>query len=217
MIKVALTGGIASGKSTVLKMFKELGAKVLDCDRIAKALTRRGNRGYKRIVQEFGPEILDEKGRINRKKLAQIVFFDEEKRKKLNSLIHPLVYERLEKRMKRMREDVVIVDVPLLVESGGEKMFDKIIVVYSEPFVQLNRLIMRGLSEEEALARMKSQASWKERLRVADFVVRGDVDIKETKKEVEKIWENIKNCLQGNERCFRIKGKDKQEVHPACC
>jgi dephospho-CoA kinase len=217
VIKVALTGGIASGKSTVLKMFKELGAKVLDCDRIAKALTRRGNRGYKRIVQEFGPEILDEKGRINRKKLAQIVFFDEEKRKKLNSLIHPLVYERLEKRMKRMREDVVIVDVPLLVESGGEKMFDKIIVVYSEPFVQLNRLIMRGLSEEEALARMKSQASWKERLRVADFVVRGDVDIKETKKEVEKIWENIKNCLQGNERCFRIKGKDKQEVHPACC
>jgi len=217
VIKVALTGGIASGKSTVLKMFKELGAKVLDCDRIAKALTRRGNRGYKRIVQEFGPEILDEKGRIDRKKLAQIVFFDEEKRKKLNSLIHPLVYERLEKRMKRMREDVVIVDVPLLVESGGEKMFDKVIVVYSEPFVQLNRLIIRGLSEEEALARIRSQASWEERLRVADFVVRGDVDIKETKKEVEKIWKHIKNCLQGNERCFRIERKDKQEVHPACC
>jgi dephospho-CoA kinase len=216
VIKVALTGGIASGKSTVLKMFKELGAKVLDCDRIAKALTRRGNRGYKRIVQEFGPEILDEKGRIDRKKLAQIVFFDEEKRKKLNSLIHPLVYERLEKRMRRMKEDVVIVDVPLLVESGGEKMFDKIIVVYSEPFVQLNRLIIRGLSEEEALARMRSQASWEERLRVADFVIRGDVDIDETKKEVEKIWKHIKNCLQGNEGCIKMEAKDKQEVYSTC-
>ena len=217
MIKVALTGGIASGKSTVLKMFKELGAKVLDCDRIAKALTRKGNRGYKRIVKEFGPEILDEEGRINRKKLAHIVFFDEEKRKKLNSLLHPLVYERLEERMRRMKEDVVIVDVPLLVESGGENLFDKVVVVYSELFVQLNRLIIRGISEEEALARIRSQASWEERLRVADFVVRGDVDIEETKKEVEKIWKYIKNCLQENERCFKIEIKDRQEVHPACC
>jgi dephospho-CoA kinase len=217
VIKVALTGGIASGKSTVLKMFKELGAKVLDCDRIAKALTRKGNRGYKRIVKEFGPEILDEEGRINRKKLAHIVFFDEEKRKKLNSLLHPLVYERLEERMRRMKEDVVIVDVPLLVESGGENLFDKVVVVYSELFVQLNRLIIRGISEEEALARIRSQASWEERLRVADFVVRGDVDIEETKKEVEKIWKYIKNCLQENERCFKIEIKDRQEVHPACC
>lgn len=217
MIKVALTGGIASGKSTVLKMFKELGAKVLDCDRIAKALTRKGNRGYKRIVKEFGPEILDEEGRINRKKLAHIVFFDEEKRKKLNSLLHPLVYERLEERMRRMKEDVVIVDVPLLVESGGENLFDKVVVVYSELFVQLNRLIIRGISEEEALARIRSQASWEERLRVANFVVRGDVDIEETKKEVEKIWKYIKNCLQENERCFKIEIKDRQEVHPACC
>jgi dephospho-CoA kinase len=217
VIKVALTGGIASGKSTVLKMFKELGAKVLDCDRIAKALTRKGNRGYKRIVKEFGPEILDEEGRINRKKLAHIVFFDEEKRKKLNSLLHPLVYERLEERMRRMKEDVVIVDVPLLVESGGENLFDKVVVVYSELFVQLNRLIIRGISEEEALARIRSQASWEERLRVANFVVRGDVDIEETKKEVEKIWKYIKNCLQENERCFKIEIKDRQEVHPACC
>jgi dephospho-CoA kinase len=217
VIKVALTGGIASGKSTVLKMFKELGAKVLDCDRIAKALTRKGNRGYKRIVKEFGPEILDDKGRIDRKKLAQIVFFDEEKRKKLNSLIHPLVYERLEERMRRMKEDVVIVDIPLLVESGGERLFDKIIVVYSEPFVQLNRLIIRGISEGEALARMRSQASWEERLRVADFVIRGDVDIEETKREVEKIWKYIKNCLHENEGCIRIERKDKQEVYPACC
>ncbi|MGB9878168.1 MAG: dephospho-CoA kinase [bacterium] len=217
MIKVALTGGIASGKSTVLKMFKELGAQVLDCDRIAKALTRKGNRGYKRIVNEFGMDILDEKGRIDRKKLASIVFFDEEKRKRLNSLIHPLVYERLEKRMRKMREGIVIVDVPLLVESGGESLFDKIIVVYAEPFVQLNRLIIRGFSEEEAKARMKAQASWEERLRIADFVVRGDVEMEETKKEVEKIWRMLKNCLQRKAGCYNIEAEDKQEVYPACC
>ncbi len=217
MIKVALTGGIASGKSTVLKMFKELGAQVLDCDRIAKALTRKGNRGYKRIVNEFGMDILDEKGRIDRKKLASIVFFDEEKRKRLNSLIHPLVYERLEKRMRKMREGIVIVDVPLLVESGGESLFDKIIVVYAEPFVQLNRLIIRGFSEEEAKARMKAQASWEERLRIADFVVRGDVEMEETKKEVEKIWRILKNCLQRKAGCYNVEAKDKQEVYPACC
>ncbi|MGB9607380.1 MAG: dephospho-CoA kinase [bacterium] len=217
MIKVALTGGIASGKSTVLKMFKELGAQVLDCDRIAKALTRKGNRGYKRIVNEFGTDILDEKGRIDRKKLASIVFFDEEKRKRLNSLIHPLVYERLEKRMRKMREGIVIVDVPLLVESGGESLFDKIIVVYAEPFVQLNRLILRGFSEGEAKARMKAQASWEERLRIADFVVRGDVEMEETKKEVEKIWRILKNCLQRKAGCHNVEAKDRQEVYPACC
>lgn len=197
MLRVALTGGIASGKSTVLRMFKQLGAKVLDCDRIAKALTRKGNMGYKRIVEEFGKSILDEKERIDRRKLARLVFFDEEKREKLNALIHPLVYEKIKEKMKKMgKDDILIVDVPLLVESGGMKLFDKIIVVYAEPSVQLERLIKRGLSEEEAKARMNAQASWEEKLRVADFVVRGDEDIGETKKEVEKIWEELKNTCK---------------------
>ncbi|MGB9798014.1 MAG: dephospho-CoA kinase, partial [bacterium] len=105
----------------------------------------------------------------------------------------------------------------LLVESGGESLFDKIIVVYAEPFVQLNRLILRGFSEEEAKARMKAQASWEERLRIADFVVRGDVEMEETKKEVEKIWRMLKNCLQRKAGCYNIEAKDKQEVYPACC
>ncbi|MBC7327726.1 dephospho-CoA kinase [bacterium] len=216
MMKVALTGGIASGKSTVLRIFQRLGAKVLDCDKIAKALTRRGKRGYKRIVEEFGSDILDEKGRIDRKKLAKIVFFDEEKRKKLNALIHPLVYEKLWERIKKMKEEIVIVDVPLLVESGGEKYFDKIIVVYAEPSVQLERLIKRGLSEEEARARMGAQASWEERLKVADFVIRGDVELVETEKNVKKIWENLKKCLHKKESCSNIKRKSSREVHPVC-
>lgn len=214
---MALTGGIASGKSTVLRMFQRLGAKVLDCDRIAKDLTRKGNRGYKRILEEFGRGILDEKGRIDRRKLAKLVFFDEEKRRKLNSLIHPLVYEKLEEKMRKIEEDVVIVDVPLLVESGGIKLFDKIIVVYAEPSVQLNRLIKRGLNEEEAKARMSAQASWEERLKVADFVVRGDVGIEETEKQVKKIWRKLKNACQ--EKCFYsniIRTNYRREVHPAC-
>jgi len=196
---VALTGGIASGKSTVLRMFQQLGAKVLDCDKIAKALTRKGNRGYKRIVEEFGEGILDEEGKIDRRKLAKLVFFDEEKRRRLNALIHPLVYEKLLEKMRKIKDEILIVDVPLLVESGGTGLFDKIIVVYAEPSVQLDRLIKRGLSIEEAKARMNAQASWEERLRVADFVVRGDVDIEETRRQVIKIWENLKNACKEND------------------
>lgn len=198
-LKVALTGGIASGKSTVLRMFQQLGAKVLDCDKIAKALTRKGNRGYKRIVEEFGEGILDEEGRIDRRKLAKLVFFDEEKRRRLNALIHPLVYEKLKEKMRKIKDEILIVDVPLLVESGGTGLFDKIIVVYAEPSVQFNRLINRGISAEEAKARMNAQASWEERLRVADFVVRGDVDIEETRRQVIKIWENLKNACKEND------------------
>lgn len=216
-LRVALTGGIASGKSTVLKMFKSLGAEVLDCDKIAKSLTRKGNRGYKRIVEEFGEEILDDKGKIDRKKLAKIVFFDEDKRRRLNALIHPLVYEKLEERMKKIKEGVVIVDVPLLVESGGMRFFDKIIVVYAEPNVQLKRLIKRGLCEEDAKARINAQASWDERLRIADFVVRGDMEIEETKKQVEKIWKKLKNACHRTIVCSNIiKTNHRREVYPAC-
>ncbi len=195
-LRVALTGGIASGKSTVLRMFQRLGAEVLDCDKIAKTLTRRGNKGYKRIVAEFGEEILDKEGRIDRRKLANIVFSDEEKRRKLNSLVHPLVYEKVQERMEKIKEGIVIVDVPLLVESGGARFFDKIIVVYAEPLVQLERLIKRGFSEEEAKARMNAQASWEEKLKIADFIVRGDGEMEETEKEVEKIWEKLKNSCE---------------------
>jgi len=216
-LRVALTGGIASGKSTVLRMFKQLGAAVLDCDKIAKALMRKGNRGYKRIVEEFGKEILDEKGKIDRRKLANLIFFAEEKRRKLNALIHPLVYERVEERLRRMKDEVVIVDVPLLVESGGTKLFDKVIVVYAKPSVQLERLIKRGLSEEEAKARMNAQASWEERLRVADFVVRGDEEMEETERQVKKIWKKLKKYLQEKNACCSISTiNHRREVYPAC-
>ncbi len=196
-MRVGLTGGIASGKSTALRMFKEKGAKVLDCDKIAKALTRKGNQGYKRVVEAFGEGILDEEGRIDRRKLARIVFFNEDKRKLLNSLIHPLVYRKLKEKFRKFKEDdIVIVDVPLLVESGGVPLFQKVIVVYSEPSIQMERLIKRGLSEEEAKARMKAQASWQEKLKVADFVIRGDRGIEEMRKQVEEVWECLKNACQ---------------------
>src|SRR5260221_12058970 len=170
MIKVGLTGSIAVGKSYVCDVFRELGCHVLDADKTARDVVEPGTDGLHQIVSEFGSDILTPEGELDRKKLGAIVFADEEKRKLLNSIVHPLVIDAQDKWLKTFEKSdpdgVAIVDAALMIESGGYKRFDKFIVVWCEPAIQLKRLMLRdNLSEIGARKRIDTQMPQEEKKR----------------------------------------------------
>lgn len=176
MLKVGLTGSIAVGKSFVLSVFSELGCHVMDADRTAREVVMPGTPGLKRIVREFGEGILTADGALDRLKMASIVFADEDKRLLLNSIVHPLVFEAqdawLREREAEDPEGIAIVDAALMIESGGYRRFDKLIVVWCEPELQFERLTKRdALSETEARRRIASQMPQEEKKRYADFLI----------------------------------------------
>ena len=176
MLKVGLTGSIAVGKSFVLSVFSELGCRVLDADRTARDVVMPGTPGLERIVREFGEGVLTAEGALDRPKMASIVFADEAKRLLLNSIVHPLVFEAQEKWLtEREAEDpdgIAIVDAALMIESGGYRRFEKLIVVWCEPEIQFERLIKRDrMSEDEAKRRIASQMPQEEKKKYADFLI----------------------------------------------
>ena len=176
MLKVGLTGSIAVGKSFVLAVFGELGCHVLDADRTARQVVMPGTPGLAEIVREFGEGVLTAEGVLDRPRMASIVFADEEKRLLLNSIVHPLVFEAQDRWMReREAEDpdgIAIVDAALMIESGGYRRFEKLIVVWCEPEIQFERLIKRDvLSEEEAKRRIASQMPQEEKKKYADFLI----------------------------------------------
>ena len=176
MLKVGLTGSIAVGKSFVVECFRELGCHVLDADKTARDVVRKGTPGLAKIISEFGEEILTADGELDRPKMASIVFGDEKMRLLLNSIIHPLVFESqnawLEAREEEDPGGIAIVDAALMIESGGYRRFDKMIVVWCEPDIQFERLIKRdGLSEADARKRIASQMPQDEKKRYADFLI----------------------------------------------
>lgn len=176
MLKVGLTGSIAVGKTFVCDVFRELGCHVLDADKTARDVVRKGTLGLARIVSEFGEKILTPEGELDRSQMASIVFADEEKRLLLNSIVHPLVFESQDRWLsEREAEDphgIAIVDAALMIESGGYRRFDKLIVVWCEPEIQFERLIKRdGLSEADARKRIASQMPQEEKKRYADFLI----------------------------------------------
>ena len=176
MLKVGLTGSIAVGKSFVLSVFSELGCQVLDADRTAREVVMPGTPGLAQIVREFGEGVLTADGALDRPKMASVVFADEEKRLLLNSIVHPLVFE-VQDRWLREREAVdpdgiAIIDAALMIESGGYRRFEKLIVVWCEPEIQFERLIKRDrMSEEEAKRRIASQMPQEEKKKYADFLI----------------------------------------------
>ena len=176
MLKVGLTGSIAVGKSFVLSVFSELGCRVLDADRTARDVVMPGTPGLERIVREFGEGVLTAEGALDRPKMASIVFADEAKRLLLNSIVHPLVFEAQEKWLtEREAEDpdgIAIVDAAPMIESGGYRRFEKLIVVWCEPEIQFERLIKRDrMSEDEAKRRIASQMPQEEKKKYADFLI----------------------------------------------
>lgn len=176
MIWVGLTGGIASGKSTVSRLFRETGAFVIDADEIAHAVIRKEAPAYAGVVEAFGAAILDKKGEIDRKRLGEIVFNDARLRERLNQLVHPHVYAQAEKEKRAIAaahpEAVILFDVPLLIETGAHREMDLVIVVYVDRATQIERLIERdGLTREEAERRIDAQMPLDEKRRFADEII----------------------------------------------
>lgn len=190
MLIVGLTGGIGAGKSTVGNMFAQLGALVVDADQLARQAIEPGSIGFDEVVAAFGEQVLTD-GDIDRKKLGAIVFKDSAKRKILESIVHPKVQELLAAKISTLNPgEVLIYEIPLLVETGAQEKFGYVITVESDIENRLDRLFERGLDEEEAERRIAAQASQAQREAVADFVIVNDGDRAELFTEVVRIWES---------------------------
>ena len=201
MLIVGLTGGIVSGKSTVAKMFKQLGAQVIDADEIARIIVRPGKKAWQNIVEYFGKEILYDNQEINRRELARIVFADKEKLEILNKITHPEVTAIINMKINQMRNNgnkelICIIEAPLLFEAHLEYMMNKIIVVYLSREEQLKRLLIRNsLTEEDAIKRIESQMPMEEKLQQADYVINNCFSLVQTKKQVRQVWQELKKSL----------------------
>lgn len=195
MILVGLTGGLASGKSTVAAMLARRGAIVVDADELSRRAVAPGTPGLARIVETFGPEVLDTAGSLDRSALAKIVFADEQKRRTLESIVHPEVFRLLGRVVDgyRATDAVVVFDAPLIVETGFDRACDFLIVVSAPDDAQIARVARtRGMSEEEARARIASQASPVEREGRAHIVLRNEGTIEDLERRVEPLWEELR-------------------------
>ena len=190
MLRVALTGGIGSGKSLVGEILEELGALVIDSDQLAREVIERGSPGYEEVVTAFGDSILSE-GQIDRSKLAAVVFNESDLRKKLESIIHPLVREAAEKLAKKLPSGAILINqIPLLVESDGAKRFDYVVTVSADEEIRRERLRLRGLKDYEITQRMAAQVSDSEREKIANYIIRNDASIDELTRAVEALMAN---------------------------
>jgi dephospho-CoA kinase len=194
MLNVGLTGGIGAGKSEVSRLLVAHGAVLIDADRIAREVVEPGTSGLAAVVEAFGPEVLAADGSLDRPKLGAIVFADPEKRAVLNSIVHPLVGERSRALEAAAPADAVVVhDVPLLTENGLAPLYDLVVVVDVSPGTQLERLTaLRGMSEEDARARMAAQATREQRLEIADIVIDNDVPLTELERRVAEVWRELR-------------------------
>ncbi|MBU1801448.1 MAG: dephospho-CoA kinase, long form [Actinobacteria bacterium] len=192
-MRVGLTGGIASGKSTVSAIFAELGAVVIDGDKLAREVVERGTPGLAAVVEAFGPELLTPEGDLDRPAMGAIVFNDEAKRKQLEAIVHPLVFERYaEQEAATGPDDVVIHDIPLLAESGRADEFDEVVVVDAPEELQVRRMLEdRGWTEADARSRIGSQARREDRLAIASYVVDNTGSLEDLRARVVEIYEGL--------------------------
>ncbi len=193
MLKVGLTGGSGAGKSEVSRLLVEHGAALVDADRIAREVVAPGTPGLAAVVEAFGEEVLAADGTLDRPKLGSIVFSDPDRLAVLNGIVHPLVGERSRALEEAAAEDAVVVhDVPLLTENGLAPLYDVVVVVDADPATRLDRLVrLRGMSEQDARARMAAQATREQRREIADVVVDNDVPLEELRRRVEELWDGL--------------------------
>ncbi|MFE1883257.1 dephospho-CoA kinase [Streptomyces diastatochromogenes] len=193
MLKVGLTGGIGAGKSEVSRLLVEHGAVLIDADRIAREVVAPGTPGLAAVVQAFGEEILAADGSLDRPRLGSIVFADPEKLAVLNSIVHPLVGARSRELENTATEGAVVIhDVPLLTENGLAPLYDLVIVVDASPETQLDRLVrLRGMTDDDARARMAAQATREQRREIADIVIDNDVPLDTLRKRVAEVWDDL--------------------------
>jgi len=196
MLKVGLTGSIAVGKSFVCEVLAESGCAILDADRTAREVVKPDSEGLNLIVENFGSQVLQSNGELDRVRLAAIVFRDQAKRQLLNRIVHPLVIkaqnEWLAEREVENPAGIAVVDAALMVESGGYRRFDKIIVVWCAPDVQIERLMRRdNLSREEAILRIDAQMPQEEKKRFADYLIDTSEGFDETRKQTQAVFEQL--------------------------
>ncbi len=202
MLRVGLTGSIAVGKSFVTSVFAELGCRVLDADQTAREVVAPGAAGLRAVVDAFGEEVLALDGTLDRSRLGSIVFADEEKRQRLNHLLHPFIIARQDEILREWETEdprgIGIVDAALMIESGGYKRFDKLIVVHCRPEVQLERLMLRNnLSLAEAQRRIASQMPQEEKQKFADYLIDTSDGFELTRQQTIKVHEDLVR-LAGN-------------------
>lgn len=193
MLKVGLTGGIGAGKSEVSRLLAGYGAIVVDADRIAREVVEPGTPGLAAVVAAFGESVLTTEGTLDRPKLGSIVFADPAKLRTLNAIVHPLVGARSAELEAAAGADAIVVhDVPLLTENGLAPLYDLVVVVDATPGTQLARLTaLRGMAEEEARARMATQATREQRLAVATLVIDNDGPLEALEPQVRKVWDEL--------------------------
>ena len=205
MLIVGLTGGVASGKSVVSRILKEEGAYLIDADQIARELVQPRTSTWEELVKVFGKEILQKDGSIHRKQLAAKVFSDPKQRDLLNRTLHPRIKEEMGRRLKTIGqkdpEAIVLIDAPLLVETGNHREMDKVIVVISTEAQQIARLREReGMDQEEARRIMASQIATEEKVKVADFVIRNEGSLEETEKRAREVFQELKRIALQDKR-----------------
>lgn len=190
---IALTGGIAAGKSTVARLFSELGARVIDADKVSREVVEPGEPAFDEIVAAFGPQVVAADGSLDRHALAAIVFSDPEQLAKLNAIVHPRVRQRVAERIDSAPEEsIVVYDVPLLVEANLPRSFDAIVTVSAPEQARIDRLIAeRGYTREEAAQRVAAQASDAEREEAADFVVDASGTLEDTQRHARQVWHQL--------------------------
>lgn len=197
MIVVGLTGGIASGKSTVAQMLRRKGAAVIDADEIAREVTAPGTPALQEIEQAFGPQMLTAQGTLDRKRLGSLVFGDESARRRLEQITHPRIMAEMRQRLEQLRgaphpPPVAVAVIPLLYEAGVQDEVDVVVVVTASPQEQLRRLMQRdGLSREQAQARLRAQLPLADKERRADFVVDTAGRLEDTARQVAKLWARL--------------------------
>ncbi|RBY93730.1 dephospho-CoA kinase [Blastococcus sp. TF02-8] len=189
MLRIGLTGGIGSGKSTVSTLLAERGAVVVDADRIAREVLEPGTPGLAAVATEFGPGVLTPDGALDRPALAAIVFSDAAARSRLDAIVHPLVRARSAELLAAAEPDAVVVnDVPLLVETGQAGSYDLVVVVEADPETRIRRLVGRGLAEADARARIAAQATDEQRRAVADVVLDNSGTPEQLAEQVARFW-----------------------------
>ena len=190
MLRIGLTGGIGSGKSTVARLLVERGAVLVDADSIAREVVEPGTPGLAAVVEAFGADVLTAEGALDRPALAAVVFGDAGERARLDGIVHPLVRARAAELVAAAPADAVVVqDVPLLVETGQAGSYDLVLVVATDVETRVRRLLGRGLSEADARARIASQATDEKRAAVADVVLSNDGDEQQLAVQVARFWD----------------------------
>jgi dephospho-CoA kinase len=201
MLKVGLTGGIATGKSYVVSVLRELGCEVIDADTVAHQVVEPGKSAYHDIVKEFGPEVLNADGTINRAALGGVVFADQAKRERLNAIVHPRVFEAqaewLAAVTARKPDAIAVFDAALMIETGSYKSFDKLIVVYCEAQLQIARLMARNnLTRAQAEVRINAQMPSAEKLKYADFTINTSLGFEDTRRQTEALYAKLEQLAQ---------------------